>query len=301
MTRTLEVATTYNQKYYDICGKRMIETFIEFWPKDVTLYAYWEEQEPEIFADNVKYINLLEAQPELVKFVERNKDDRKKNGWRPGEWQDGTKEKQIWKYDGVKFSYKVFAQSHRIKNSNSDRLLYLDADTFTHATPNLDYLDEILPEDHLCSYLGRAKNYDETGYYFHNIAHPKSQEWANRMEEIYINDELWDLEQQVDCYTMYWARKTFEDCPQFDLNAYHGGFGNSHPFINTKLGAFLDHLKGNERKRLGSSKIKDFKQSVGTDKSLGLGHGKKGNGMANTKWKKSDYWREAMLKERKLK
>ena len=111
----------------------------------------------------------------------------------------------------------------------------------------------------------------------------------------------WDLEQQVDCYTMYWARKTFEDCPQFDLNAYHGGFGNSHPFINTKLGAFLDHLKGNERKRLGSSKIKDFKQSVGTDKSLGLGHGKKGNGMANTKWKKSDYWREAMLKERKLK
>ena len=40
MNRTLEVATTYNQKYYDICGKRMIETFIEFWPKDVTLYAY---------------------------------------------------------------------------------------------------------------------------------------------------------------------------------------------------------------------------------------------------------------------
>ena len=80
MVRTVEVATTYNQKYYDICGKRMIEIFIEFCPKDVTLYVYWEEQEPEIFADNVKYIKLLKTQPEIVKFVKQNKDDKNKKG-----------------------------------------------------------------------------------------------------------------------------------------------------------------------------------------------------------------------------
>ena len=53
MDRKLEVITTYNKKYYDICGKKMIETFIAKWPKNVHLYAYWQEREPEIFADNV--------------------------------------------------------------------------------------------------------------------------------------------------------------------------------------------------------------------------------------------------------
>ena len=38
MERKLEVITTYNKKYYDICGKKMIETFIKYWPKDVHLY-----------------------------------------------------------------------------------------------------------------------------------------------------------------------------------------------------------------------------------------------------------------------
>ena len=29
MKRKLEVVTTYNKKYYDICGKKMIQTFGE--------------------------------------------------------------------------------------------------------------------------------------------------------------------------------------------------------------------------------------------------------------------------------
>ena len=35
MTRTIEVATTYNKKYYDICAKRMVESFVRYWPKDI--------------------------------------------------------------------------------------------------------------------------------------------------------------------------------------------------------------------------------------------------------------------------
>ena len=29
MKRKIEVVTTYNKKYYDICGKKMIQTFID--------------------------------------------------------------------------------------------------------------------------------------------------------------------------------------------------------------------------------------------------------------------------------
>ena len=41
MVRTVEVATTYNQKYYDIIGKQMVESFVKHWPKHVKLHVYW--------------------------------------------------------------------------------------------------------------------------------------------------------------------------------------------------------------------------------------------------------------------
>ena len=251
MKRSLEVITTYNKKYYDICGKKMIETFIKYWPKDVHLYAYWQQQEPEIFADNVHYIDLYEQNPHLQRFVFDNQLDQVKNGLINGEYD--------FQRDGVKFSHKVFAQTHRIKHTKADVLLYLDADTYTHTTPNLDYLDSIMPEDHLCTYFGRPRLYDETGFYMHNVQHYKAIRWAEALEKIYTEGELWTYPLQVDCYTMYAGRQKFKDELQLDLVEHHGGLGKKHPFVNSPLGEFLDHLKG-DRKELGHSRQSDFKE-----------------------------------------
>ena len=251
MGRTLEVITTYNKKYYDICGKRMIETFIEKWPKDVHLYAYWQEQEPEIFADNIHYVELYKENPHLKKFVDENKNDPKKNGQ--------TTNGYNFQKDGVKFSHKVFAQTHRIKNTDADILLYLDADTYTHETPNLNYIYSILPEDHLCTYFGRPRLYDETGFYMHNAKHHDALVWAETLEKIYTEGELWTYPLQVDCYTMYAGRQKYPHTKQLDLVEHHGGLGKKHPFVNSPLGEFLEHLKG-DRKELGHSRASDFKE-----------------------------------------
>ena len=53
MSRTVEVCTTYNKEYYDLCAKNMIESFVKYWPKYCILHAYWQEQEPEIIQDNI--------------------------------------------------------------------------------------------------------------------------------------------------------------------------------------------------------------------------------------------------------
>lgn len=250
MKRKLEVVTTYNKKYYDICGKKMIQTFIEHWPKDVTLYCYYQEQEPEIYADNVQYIDLYGVNPQLKRFVFDNQLDEQKNGIINGKYD--------FQRDGVKFSHKVFAQTHSLKRSTSDIILYLDADTYTHDKPNLDYIDSIMPEDHLCTYFGRPRLYDETGFYMHNVQHYKSMRWAEALEKIYTEGELWTYPLQVDCYTMYAGRQKFKDEPQLDLVEHHGGLGKKHPFVNSPLGEFLDHLKG-DRKELGHSRQSDFK------------------------------------------
>jgi hypothetical protein len=265
MQRKIELITTYNKKYYDICAKKMIETFIKFWPKDVHLYAYYQEQEPEIFADNLHYIDLYAENPKLKRFVFDNQIDPKKNGMIDGEYN--------FQRDGVKFSHKVFAQTHRIKHTTADVCIFLDADTYTHAQPNMEYINSILPEDHLCTYFGRPKLYDETGFFMHNATHDKAMVWAEELEKIYTSGEIWTYPLQVDCYTVYACRQKFKDEKQLDLVEHHGKLGKKHPFVNSPLGEFLDHLKG-DRKELGHSRQSDFKERF-TERNKKIDHWKK--------------------------
>ena len=243
-TRTVEVCTTYNKAYYELCAKEMIESFIKYWPKDCILHAYWQEQEPEIFQDNILYHQLYKVQPQLKEFVDKWKDDPIKHGWLE------AKQKYTWKKNGVKFSHKVFAQTHRIKHSTADIILYSDADTLYTAEPNLDYLREICPADSLCTFFDRIKLRDETGFYMHNPKHPQAKDWANRMEDIYISGELWTYnDQQADQYTMAIGRESFKTCKQMDLIQYHKDLNlkNRNPIPTSPLSDFLIHMKGKSK------------------------------------------------------
>ena len=71
--RTVEVATTYNQKYYDIIGKRMVESFVRHWPKHIQLHVYWQEAEPEIIEDNIVYLGEICPDDSLCTFFDRPK------------------------------------------------------------------------------------------------------------------------------------------------------------------------------------------------------------------------------------
>ena len=241
MPRKLEVCTTYNKEYYDLCGRHMIETFQRYWPTEVILHVYWQEQEPEITADNIVYHELYKVQPLLKDWVDRHT-DRRYHGWRE------DRGKFVWKNNGVKFSHKVFAQTHRIRNSTADIILYSDADTEYTAKPNLAYLSEICPADSLCTFFDRRKLRDETGFYMHNPRHPRAVDWANRMEEIYLTGELWGYDnQQADQYTMAIGRDSFKDCKQTDLMKHYPGIKNSDPVPHSPLAEFLNHMKGDKK------------------------------------------------------
>ena len=242
MDRTIEVATTYNKKYYDLIGKRMVESFLEHWPKHINLHIYYQEQQPEIIEPNLVYHDLYAVQPQLKEWVIKHRAPRF-NGWRE------DRGKYVWKNDGVKFSHKVFAQTHRIQNSTADILLYSDADTLYHAKPDLAYLSEISPPDSLCTFFDRPKFRDETGFYMHNPQHPKAKLWAARLEEIYLTGEVWTYEQDraADQYTMAHGRESFPDCRQMDLMRYHEGVDPKDPVPTSPLSKFLNHLKGEKK------------------------------------------------------
>ena len=72
---SLAVITTFPPNRWTAYAKRMIESHVQYWPDDVTLYAYHEGNEPEFNHSKVKFINIEKENPELVKFKQRHKDD----------------------------------------------------------------------------------------------------------------------------------------------------------------------------------------------------------------------------------
>ena len=142
---TLQVVTTFPENRWDIYAKRMLQSHIDFWPDDVKITAYHEGQTPDLIHPKIEYVNIEEANPELVKFKTRHKNDPVANGEieeikggvrRLPEAGNNDKGKGSYLWDAVRFAHKTFAVDHAIKNINVDYILWLDADTvsYTHLT-----------------------------------------------------------------------------------------------------------------------------------------------------------------------
>ena len=98
----------------------------------------------------------------------------------------------------------------------------------------------------------------------YNLKHPSIKDFAEVFEDLYTSGKIFDLRYQVDCYTYDTARRAIEQKHGAKSNDITGpeGLGKRHPFVNTILGTFMDHLKGDTRKAQGKSYLDDFKDKV---------------------------------------
>ena len=106
----------------------------------------------------------------------------------------------------------------------------------------------------------------------YNLHHPNVKEFADVFENLYTSGKMFELEYQVDCFTFDVARKEIENKYNVSSNDItgEGGLGKKHPFVNSILGTFMDHLKGNERKVQGKSNIEDFKDRLKAERTKQL-------------------------------
>lgn len=255
--RTFSVITTFNKKGYKKYGARMIEAFDRNWPKEISLYVYWEDYKPDYISERIHYINLLESCPDLVSFVNRWKNDPQKNGVEAGSVIG-------FKWNAVRFSYKTFAIIHAAKNLTSDVVIWLDADTFTFAPiPDTRFFEKLLPNDEktYVSYLGRGiKKYPECGFVMYNTKHSQNAAFMQYWESLYKDDTLFKLKEWHDSFVFDEIRKDFEAKGLItSYNLSPDSLGEGHPFINSALGQYIDHVKGDIRKDLGNSWGVDIK------------------------------------------
>lgn len=255
------VITTFHQAGMELYGQKFIDTFEQYWPAEVDLIIYAENCQPRVSRPNTKVINLLAVSPECQGFVHKHKNNPEANGGRGPHNESIWSDKKKFKWEAVRFSYKVFSVKHALTNIDSDWIIWVDADTQTHSKIPLDWLLTVCPDNYLISYLGRSDSYhSECGWVAYNRTNPMSKQFAVDLAGMYERDEIFNLKEWHDSFVWDVVRKRYRDelgAKFFDLNPEPDTKGKAgHPFINSELGLYMDHKKG-DRKHQGHSKAKE--------------------------------------------
>lgn len=257
--QTISVVTTFHEKGLKDYAQKMIDSFVENWPKEIKLYAYAEDCRPVVNAPNVIVKDLHASCPDLVAFKKKWGNVPKANG---DVRNDPIRSKRKdagkgFKWDAVRFAHKVYSIFDCANICQTDKLVWMDADMICHSPIRIHRLNElILPAYDLC-YVGRDRKWPECGLYSINLKSAGGRNFLKEFQRVYDDAEngIFQMDEWHDSFVFEEVRK------QMDLKCLNWGQGiirgEGHPLINSVWGAYLDHLKGG-RKQLGKSKPSDL-------------------------------------------
>jgi hypothetical protein len=267
----ITVVTTFHKPGLDLYGQRFLNSFAERVDSKIKLLVYAEDCSP--VNPNSEQITILDAKevlPKLNAFKEKYKNVPHANGniakhpARNGR-KDWNKE---FKWDAVRFANKTYAVYDACERSE-DWCVWMDADTFVHSEWSYEQFKHLLPEDKWITYVGRGKGsqtWPECGFYGMNLNHPVCHQFLKEFERMYEDAEngIFKLVEWHDSFVFGYLLKNLKPVSNNVLDysaemylkeAKSGGGG--HPLINTILGKWIDHMKG-DRKNTGKSKASDI-------------------------------------------
>src|SRR6056300_1661932 len=275
----IKVITSYKPGTWGSFAKRGIHSMVEQFPPEVDIFLYCEEQQQKDVDDRITCVDLAQAEPELLKFKDKYKDDPTANGQikqieggvrRSPNLQGLDKDKDSFLWDAVRFANKVFCVVNAVRNSDGyDYVLWIDADTFTFRPVPLDFFSKLLPKETMLTYLGRENPtlgdgsvYPECGFVGYNLKHPETQNFINDWEKLYTTGDVFKILEWHDSYVFWHLSKMYRAEKNIQVNdiGYHKGVKGHHVFINSELGLYMDHMKG-KRKKVGSSGKNDLRQN----------------------------------------
>ena len=195
MARSITVISTFSDEGWKQYGKRFVETYVKYWPKEIKLKIYCDTVQEGF--PSVEWIKLNDVCPDLVKFKERHKNNQHAHGLKP----DGSKKSYLW--DAVKFAHKSYCVSHAALNSSTDLIIWLDADVVTHSPVPFEFIESLLPQNHYCAYLGRQKIYPECGFVVYDTTSKHNKIFMQDWQNYYNKDSLFNEIEYHDSY-LFW-------------------------------------------------------------------------------------------------
>ena len=247
------VVTTFNAEGYKTYGRRMIQTFLQTWPKDILLRVYAEGCVVTETAPNLQVLDLEGVSEDLVAFKNKWRNVPKANGdIGPGS------ERKAFKWQAVRFAHKVYAIFHAARHATTDWLIWMDADMVCHSPITVPRVAHFFPDDRELCFAGRSNKFSECGLYGMNLRREPIQKFLTEFQRMYDDAEngIFKLSEWHDSFVFDAVRKQC-DLKELDWTG-HMITGEGHPLVNCEWGRWLDHLKG-ARKTSGQSWAKDFK------------------------------------------
>ena len=263
--------TSMNKTIFEKYGKRFIDEFLRYKSDDIALVIVFEGDLPDYdrSAKGVEFLKLSRSRhPEFLSYFghlyEANgvkiRQQKKPNG------EVTTKLERDFKFDAKRFSFKIFSLMLARKHIKSDSAFaWIDADMRVLKSFSIADIEPLMPrKNELMSYLGRTSfppdaPYSECGFLGFNPHHPKTDSYLERMQALYLTGEFFTKKQWHDSWLWDEVRQEFEKAKVKFRNISGKAENLEHPFINTALGKFFDHLKGPSRKQKGKSFDTDYK------------------------------------------
>lgn len=242
------VVTTCNARLWEQYGRRMVDTFCEFWPGDVPLHLYAED-----FPVHVNRQVIQRRLPDwLSEFKGRHEHNRAAQGRPNGGYE--------FRQDCVRFSHKVAALTDAAASVDVDVLIWMDADTVTHQFVTKQWLASLFdPAVAYIAWLNRNACYPEAGFFMLNARHPEHHVLMQEYRRLYESDDVLHLAETHDAYVLQQLMEGAAGADRIRIHSLSGRKGRkcSHPLPNSRLAECLDHLKG-QRKKVGKSKRTDL-------------------------------------------
>lgn len=256
----IAVVTTFHEEGLKKYGQKMIDSFCENWPEEVTLHIYPEGCNPAIRNHNHVTLKRLEEVPELKAFKEKWRGVPKANG---DVSADPIRSKRRdsgkgFKWDAVRFAHKVYSIFDCARTTDADILLWMDADMICHSPITKETVLRLCSSEKDLCFLGRQGKFSECGLYAMNLKSSRVRDFLNKFQQVYDDAEngIFTMAEWHDSFVFDEVRKL---CHLNELDwSGHLITGEGHPLINSEWGAYLDHLKG-KRKDYGKSLTTDLK------------------------------------------
>ena len=260
----ISVVSTFHAPVLNLYGQRFVDSFSKNVDSNINLFLYAEDCTPTIDVDNIILLDQKQTLPKLVAFKERWKNIPKANGVCPPEIKarrprDWHKE---FKWNAVRFANKVYAVFDAAKRCNTEWIVWIDADTYVHSPITAEEFKKFTPPGAWMSYLGRGKKWPECGFYGINLSTKTGKRFLKEFERVYEDAEngIFKMEEWHDSYVFEEVRKQIQNTSNERFYNISGNLinGEGHPFINSDLGKYFDHLKGDRKETGKSNKPKDL-------------------------------------------
>ena len=270
MGKEITVVTTFHPEGLKVYGQRFIDSFAKRVDKRIKLLVYAEDCVPN--NPDSEQITVLDAKaslPKLNKFKEIWGNVPKANGKCPWPEKRPRDHRKEFKWDAVRFANKVYAVFDACERS-TDWCVWMDADTYIHSDWTYEQFANLLPEESFITIVGRGKGsqtWPECGFYGMNLKNKACQEFLAEFERVYEDAEngIFQLEEWHDSFVFGDLLHKFRQKGMDNIFDYSDAIyvrtaktgGGGHPLINSELGRWMDHMKG-DRKFQGKSKAKDL-------------------------------------------